>query len=211
MPAPRIRKLVASWELEMFEITSLGDVTGAIDCRDHSGFHAYEDLAFVECLDPLGDQPVADGERGELVVTSLQDDVAPLVRYRTDDLITLNREVCVCGRTHARVKVLGRKGDELLVGGKSVLPRDITPIVEQLPETQAALYQVIRVAREMDQLKLRVGYNPEALHGSEADLANRVRDLVAAGLDVPVTVELTPNAELLKLGPPHKIPRVTKK
>ncbi|MET0378819.1 MAG: hypothetical protein ABW049_07480 [Spongiibacteraceae bacterium] len=211
MPAPRVRKLVKAWGLEMFEITSLGDVCGAIDCRAHEGFHAYEDLALVECLDPNGDQPVADGERGELVVTSLQDDVGPLVRYRTDDLITLSRDLCSCGRTHARIKVLGRKGDELIVAGKSVLPRDITPIVEEIVETQAALYQVIRVAREMDELKLRVGYNPEALHGSEAELAGRVRDRVAAQLDVPVTVEMTLNSELLKLGPPHKIPRVAKK
>jgi len=210
-PAPRVRRLVKEWGLDMYEITSLGDACGAIDCRLHDGFHAWEDLAFVECLDPNGTEPVKDGERGELVVTSLQDDVGPLVRYRTDDLITMNRERCGCGRTHARVKVLGRKGDELLVGGKSVLPRDITPIVEEFVETQAALYQVIRVSREMDELKLRVGYNPEALRSGEAELVGRVRDRISAVLGVPVTVELTLNAELLKLGPPHKIPRVTKK
>src|SRR5690606_24041293 len=210
-PAPRVRRLVKEWGLDMYEITSLGDACGAIDCRLHDGFHAWEDLAFVECLDPNGTEPMKDGERGELVVTSLQDDVGPLVRYRTDDLITMNRERCGCGRTHARVKVLGRKGDELLVGGKSVLPRDITPIVEEFVETQAALYQVIRVSREMDELKLRVGYNPEALRGGEAELAGRVRERVSAVLGVPVTVEMTLNSELLKLGPPHKIPRVAKK
>jgi phenylacetate-CoA ligase len=90
------------------------------------------------------------------------------------------------------------------------LPRDITPIVEEFEETQAALYQVIRSARVMDELKVRVGYNPEALRDGEAELAGRLRERLSAGLGVAVGVELTLNAELLKLGPPHKIPRVTK-
>jgi len=210
-PSPRIRKLLESWELEMFEITSLGDVTGAIDCRAHAGCHTWEDLALVECLDPHGDEPVPEGERGELVVTSLQDDVAPLVRYRTDDLVTFTREPCQCGRTHGRIRVVGRKGDELLIAGQSILPRDVTPVVEQIPETMAALYQVIRTAREMDVLRLRVGYAPDALRGSQAELAGRLVERLQAELGVPVSIELTPNAELLKLGPPHKIPRVTQK
>lgn len=209
-PSPRIRQLVEAWGLDLYQITSLGDVTSALDCSAHAGFHAWEDVALVECLDPESNEPVPDGTRGELVVTSLQDDVAPLVRYRTDDLVTLHRERCACGRTHARIHVLGRKGDELLVDGKSVLPRDITPIAEDLPETRAALYQVIRTSRQMDVLSLRMGYAPDALKGSLRELAGRLQGLIGERLGVPVSVELTPDAELLKLGPPHKIPRVTK-
>jgi phenylacetate-CoA ligase len=207
---PRVRRLLKEWGLEMYEITSLGDVTGAIDCSAHAGFHTWEDQALVECLDPNGDDPVADGERGELVVTALQDDVAPLIRYRTDDLVTFTREPCLCGRTHGRIQVLGRKGDEMIIAGRSILPKDIHPYIEEWVETQAALYQIIRISREMDELRLRIGYNPDALQRSEAELAGALRERLAAELQVPVTVELTPNAELLKLGPPHKIPRVTK-
>jgi phenylacetate-CoA ligase len=209
-PPPRVRKLMMEWDLEMYEITSLGDVIGAIDCSAHAGFHAWEDLALVEVLDPDGDEPVADGERGELVVTSLQDDAAPLVRFRTDDLVTFTRERCLCGRTHGRIQVLGRKGDELVIDGKSLLPRDINPLLEEFPETLSALYQVIRTSREMDILRLRIGYNPAALWRSESDLKELLRATISSALEVPVAVELTPNAELLKLGPPHKIPRVTK-
>jgi phenylacetate-CoA ligase len=209
-PSPRIRKMVASWGLELFEMTSLGDVTGAVDCRAHAGFHAWEDLALVECLDPNGNDPVPDGARGELVVTSLQDDVAPLVRYRTEDLVTFTRERCSCGRTHGRLKVLGRKGDELLIAGKSVLPRDITPIVEEIAETQAGLYQVIRPSRQMDVLKLRMGHNPQLLKSGPDELSGRLREILTGRLGVPIEIELVADAELLKLGPPHKIPRVAK-
>lgn len=209
-PAPRLRKLLQDWDVEMFEITSLGDVIGAIDCRLHDGFHAWEDMALIECLDPQTGEPVADGERGELVVTSLQDEVAPLIRYRTDDLVTLNRTPCLCGRTHARIKVLGRLGDELLINGQSILPRDITPLIEQFPETRNALYQVIRPGREMDTLKLRVGFNPERLQDTEAGLIDRLTSLLTQHFAVAVEVELILVTELLKLGPPHKIPRVAK-
>jgi phenylacetate-CoA ligase len=209
-PAPRLRKLVQSWDVELFEITSLGDVAAAIDCSAHDGFHAWEDRALIECLDPQTGEPVADGERGELVVTSLQDAVAPLIRYRTDDLVTLQRETCRCGRTHARIKVLGRLGDELLIDGQSILPRDITPLMEHFPETRDALYQVIRSSRQMPSLKLRVGYNPERLQDTTGALTERLTAALKQHFAVPVTVELVLVSELLKLGPPHKIPRVAK-
>lgn len=209
-PPPKVKRLLDSWGLDMYETTNVGDVIGGIDCSAHAGFHTWEDLVLVECLDPDGETPVADGERGELVVTSLQDDAAPLVRYRTDDLVTFTTEPCVCGRTHGRIKVLGRKGDELIIDGKSILPRNINPIVDCIPETESVLYQVIKTSREMDVLRIRIGYNPKALTRTLDELREFLRRQIAEALEVPVEVELTLNAELLKLGPPHKIPRVTK-
>lgn len=205
--SPRFQALAKSWGLEIFDYTSFGDVTGAMECREHNGFHGWEDLALAECLDEHG-HAVADGELGELVVTSLTDPWAPLIRYRTGDLIKVDRSPCPCGRTHMRFWTLGRMGDQTLVQGVSVLPRDIQAIVEKQPETRAALFQIIRPQAEMPVLRLRVGYDEEA--GNPADLASRLTQSVTATLHVPCEVELVPNAELLKLGPPQKIPRVTK-
>jgi phenylacetate-CoA ligase len=206
----RVRELIRSWDLEVFEYASLGDICGAMECSAHDGLHTWEDLALVEHLDPRDDstEPAADGSRGELVVTSLMDDLAPLIRYRTDDLISFTRAPCDCGRTHGRMRVLGRKGDEVLVQGRSVLPRDLVPVLEDVPETAAALFQIIRARREMDRLHLRVGFDPECLQATEKELAGRLTAMMAARFEVAVAVELTPNAELLKLGPPQKIPRV---
>jgi phenylacetate-CoA ligase len=209
-PSPRIQKLLQSWGVDMYQLTSLGDVSSATDCSAHAGFHAWEDLAFIECLEPGTNKPVADGERGELVVTALQDQVAPLVRYRTDDLITFTRQPCTCGRTHGRFEVLGRLGDQLLIQGKSILPRDVMPLVEAIPETIKTLFQIIAKAKTMDTLMLRVGYEPALLSTSTDDLRARLTQLLSAELQVPVEIELVVNAELLKLGPPHKIPRVSK-
>jgi phenylacetate-CoA ligase len=208
--APRLRGLLQRWGLEVFEYASLGDIAGAMECRAHDGLHTWEDMVLVENLDPLGDTPVADGARGELVVTALIDDVGPLVRYRTDDLIEFTRKPCSCGRTHGRMRIIGRKGDEMVIAGKSVLPRDLFAYVQAQPETSAGLFQLVRACRESDKLVLRVGYDAKQLQGSTDDLAARLTSSIAQGLQVPVDIELRDNEELLKQGPPHKIPRVTK-
>ena len=206
---PRARARVESWGLELFLQTSLGDVGAATECAEHDGCHMWEDCAHIETLDPQGTEPVGDGERGELVSTTLVDKIAPLIRYRSDDLVRVTREPCACGRTHGRVWPLGRKGDEVVVEGTSVLPGDVWAAVEGVDETSAGLFQVIRTGREVDRLRLRVGYASEGDKGL-ADLKTRVTDAVHAAVGVQPDVDLVENAELLRQGPPHKIPRVTK-
>lgn len=118
------------------------------------------------------------------------------------------RQPCRCGRTHVRLTPLGRLGDEVVVNGQSVLPRDVWTAVEHVEETAAGLFKIIRPQRELTALKLRVGYD-----GQPADLDNvarRVADEVQSRVGVRPSIELTPNSELIKLGPPHKIPRVSK-
>ena len=206
----RARSLLEGWGVSFFVHTGVADVGAATECREHDGCHIWEDMALVEVLDPDGDQPVPDGERGELVGTTLVDKIAPLVRYRSDDLVRVTRDRCACGRTHARMWPIGRKSDELLVDGMSVLPGDVWPAIEAVPETAAALFQVIRPGREVDHLRLRVGYASEGPRGLD-DLRTRVVDSVHRTVGVQPDVELVPNEELLRQGPPHKIPRVARR
>lgn len=202
---PRARRRVESWGLELFNHTGVGDVGAATECREHDGLHVWEDTALIEVLDPDGDEPVPDGERGELVSTTLMNLVSPLVRYRSDDLVRYTREACACGRTHGRVWPMGRKSDEVVVDGQSVLPIDVWPAIEEVPETAAALFQIVRPARELDRLRLRVGYSR-----LEPGLRGRVEDAVEAHLGLRPDVELVEQGALLRMGPPHKIPRVVK-
>jgi phenylacetate-CoA ligase len=208
---PRLKGLLESWGLEIFEYGTAGDIQGVMECRAHDGMHAWEDTGLLEFVEPGGTAAVAEGQRAELVVTALADDIAPLIRYRSEDLVSFTRERCSCGRTHARFRLLGRKGDEVVINGKSILPRDIVGPVEQVPESSAGLFQVIRTAREADVLRVRVGFDPALVTGSKAELIGRLSEHLSAQLQVPVEVELLENAELLKLGPPTKIPRVTTK
>ncbi len=209
--SPRFAALARSWGIEIFDYTTLGDVTGAMECRAHSGFHAWEDLALCENLDDQGRQ-VADGDIGELVVTSLDDPWAPLVRFRTGDLCRMDHSPCSCGRTHLRFWIMGRKGDQTTVQGKQILPRDIQRLVEQHAETKSALFQIIRPQPVMDALRLRVGYEVALADDvSRAALTARLAESIQAALGVPVDIDLVAAEELLKLGPPQKIPRVATK
>ena len=206
---PRFRSLVESWGLEIYQMGT-AEVGPIVECNSHDGMHVWEDTCLLEHLKPGTNEPVAPGERGEPVVTALGDDIAPLIRYRLDDLSECSYDKCACGRTHARIWPVGRIGDETIVRGRSVLPVDLMPLIQQIPETENGLFQIIRPRRELDRLALRVGYDEGQLTGSRAALASYVEERLGRSLGLPVDVQLVANAELLKAGPIHKIPRVTK-
>jgi len=205
--SPRARALAEEWGVQLFEHGNVGDVTGSFECVAHDGLHAWEDTVLVEGIEADASD-AADG-RCELVATSLGNHVAPLVRFRSDDLVRLSYEPCACGRTHVRMWPVGRRSDEVVVDGRSVLPLDVWGAVETVDACAMGLFQVIRSARRVDRLRLRVGYAP-----AWANRLDAVRDAVqAAVLDatgVEPAVDLVPDGELLRLGPPHKIPRVAR-
>ena len=206
---PRARQLVDEWGIELFLHTAVGDAGAATECAEHDGCHWWEDGVLVEHLDPEGSDPVGPGARGEMVVTSLNDRVAPLIRFRSDDLVHLSRARCGCGRTHGRIWPLARKTDEVVVDGRSVIPTDVWAAIESVPATSSGFFQVIRPQRDLDRLRLRVGYHAP-LREPEAAVRDAVADAVHAAVGLMPDVELVPEAELLKLGPPQKIPRVAK-
>lgn len=91
-----------------------------------AGMHIAEDHFLTEILNPATGEPVADGEVGEIVFTTLTKEAMPLLRYRTGDLCSLNREKCICGRTHARMsRILGRTDDMLIIRGVNVFPSQV--------------------------------------------------------------------------------------
>jgi len=186
----------------------VGDAGSATECGAHDGYHWWEDSILVEHLDPDGAAPVAGDARGEMVVTSLNDRVAPLVRFRSDDLVHVDRGRCACGRTHGRIWPVARKGDEVVVGGRSVIPMDVWAAVESVPATSSGFFQVVRPAREVDRLRLRVGYR-EPLAGSTEAVRDALAAAVSAAVGLVPEIDLVPESELLKLGPPQKIPRVS--
>lgn len=200
------RAHVEKWGAPVYEMTSVGDSGTAWECRERTGYHVWEDLTLLEVLDPAG-EPVPSGGRGEMVVTNLIDRTDPLIRFRSGDLVQWVDEACSCGRTHARIWPLGRIGDEVVVNGRSVMPSDISPAVEAIPETAAGLFQIIRPQRDVSSLRLRVGYDNG---GDLDDLIARLAASVEAAIGIRPEVELTPNGEILKLGPAHKIPRSAK-
>ncbi len=206
----RQKKLAERLGLNLYEMGSVGDALTGSECTMRSGFHVWEDLIFAECLDPETNAPIPAGGQGELVITMLTDRFNPMVRFRTGDLVRFGTGVCGCGRTHARMHLLGRTGDRMMVGDTVIMPRLVQEMIECHAPARAGLFQFVRPSNDMDHLHLRVGYEEQHLNGSLDKFGDDLRDSLTAQLSVTVKIELTPVSELLKLGPPHKIPRITK-
>ncbi|MFW6154709.1 MAG: phenylacetate--CoA ligase family protein [Planctomycetota bacterium] len=116
------------------------------ECVARTGMHIQEDHFIVECVDPDTLEPVADGERGELVFTTLTKHAMPVLRYRTRDIATLDRGACPCGRTTARMsRVVGRTDDMLIIRGANVFPSMIEEALLRVEET--APHYLIEVDR----------------------------------------------------------------
>jgi phenylacetate-CoA ligase len=196
------------WGGEPFLHTAVGDVGSATECREHDGLHAGEDSVLIEILDPEGSSPVPEGQVGELVATSLAPRGGnPLIRYRSEDLVRATTVPCRCGRTGMRLWPVGRKGDEVIVGGRAVLPMDIWRAVESVPACAAGYFQLIRTAREMPTLRVRVGHDVK-FSGSQRSVVDELTGAIEQAVGVIAEIELVDNEDLLRLGPPHKIPRV---
>ena len=151
----RIEQLWGSKAYDHCGLTELG-ATG-YECQHQLGPHINESEFILEVIDPATGDPVADGQRGEVVLTSLGRVGSPLIRYRTGDLVVVTRERCICGRTFALFQggILGRSDDMITVRGINVFPSAIENILRTFPEVVEFQGEVTR-DREMDELLLRL-------------------------------------------------------
>jgi phenylacetate-CoA ligase len=123
------KKIEEIYGYKAFNSYGLSEMNGpgvAFECPEQNGMHIWEDSFLVEIIDPKTLQPVADGEEGELVMTTLQREGMPLLRYRTKDLTRIIPEPCSCGRTHRRIeRIKGRTDDMLILKGVNIYPMQI--------------------------------------------------------------------------------------
>ncbi len=111
------------------------------ECQECNGLHVNEDHFLVEILDPETLEPVAPGEVGEVVITTLTKEAFPVIRYRTRDLSHFIPETCPCGRTSVRMhRMMGRSDDMLIIKGVNVFPTQIETV---LFETYTTIGDVI--------------------------------------------------------------------
>jgi phenylacetate-CoA ligase len=135
IPATRdaIEKL---WDAKVYDFFGLSDIFGACAgmCSERDGLHLAEDNILVEVINPETQEPVKEGEQGELVFTTLKKSARPMIRFRTGDFGHINRQPCACGRTHVRIHIDGRLDDMLIVSGVNVFPSDIEYVVRNIPQ-----------------------------------------------------------------------------
>ncbi len=123
--------------INAYDIYGTSEISGPLftECHVKKGIHVWADMFLIEVLDPKTGEPVADGETGELVFTTLHKYALPLIRYRIGDLTIMDSEPCECGRTHPRImRILGRTDDMLIIRGINVFPSQVESVLMDIPE-----------------------------------------------------------------------------
>jgi len=164
-------------------------------CHENDGAHVCEDYAIAEVVDPATGQPVANGERGHLIVTTLVKDNA-LLRYDLQDIVRLNLNPCPCGETHLRLFYEGRARDVVAVAGAAILPIDVALALSRTPVlTDAALeYQIVR-RPGLQRLPVRVEH-PSSGTDAASTIAAAIADAVRTRTGVPADVTVLPPGSL---------------
>jgi len=150
--------------IKAYDIYGLTETSGpgvAFECSEQSGMHVNEDHFLAEIIDPDTGEVLPEGEKGELVFTSLDKEAFPLLRYRTRDICVLSRKKCSCGRTLVKMaKPMGRTDDMLIIRGVNVFPSQIETVL--LNEGYQPNYQiVVDRANNTDTFDVNVEMNPQ--------------------------------------------------
>ncbi|HPI72622.1 MAG TPA: phenylacetate--CoA ligase [bacterium] len=154
------REIERKLQLKAIDIYGLSEVVGpgvACECLEQSGLHVNEDHFFPEIVDPDTLQPLAAGQRGELVFTTITKEGIPLIRYRTRDLTRLDYAPCACGRTLVKIeKCCGRSDDMLIIRGVNVFPSQIETVLLEMSETEPHYLLIVEREGTLDTLKVMV-------------------------------------------------------
>lgn len=191
------REIEKKLKIKAYDIYGLSEIMGpgvAIECPYKNGLHIAEDHFLVEVIDPVTEEVLPDGEQGELVITAVTKEALPLIRYRTRDLTTLNREVCKCGRTHVRMhKVLGRSDDMVIIRGVNVFPSMVEHVLLNIPGVEPHYLLVVDRVGNLDQLEVQVEVS-ENVFSDEIrkleSLGQRINKELESALGVSVKVRL---------------------
>lgn len=170
--------------IKAYDIYGLTELSGpgvAYECEEQTGMHINEDHFIAETIDPATGKVLPDGEKGEIVFTSVTKEAFPLLRYRTKDIAVLHREKCSCGRTFVKMsKPMGRSDDMLIIKGVNVFPSQIEGVLIRLGLTSN--YQII-VDRlgTTDSIEVLVEMTPE-LFGDTVTHISRIEEEVTNAL-----------------------------
>ena len=169
--------------IKAYDIYGLTEISGpgvSFECSEQTGMHINEDHFIAEIIDPETGEVLPEGEKGELVFTSITKEAFPLLRYRTRDICVLSRKPCSCGRTHVKMsKPMGRSDDMLIVKGVNVFPSQIETVL--INKGYPANYQIIvNRVKNSDTLDIQVEMTNEMFSDSMSQVAAKEKELVDA-------------------------------
>jgi len=203
------RKIEKIFNLNAYNSYGLSEMNGpgvAFECPEKEGMHIWEDNFIVEIIDPASGEILKDGEEGELVLTSINKEAMPILRYRTGDLTFIYPQKCRCGRTHRRIsRIKGRVDDMLIVRGVNVFPSEIERVLMSLQGIGRNYQIILEREKNLDKLTVKVEVEKSLFNGSLEHLKgleNKIKAKLRAEL------MLTPEVELVE---PGSLPTTTGK
>ncbi len=187
-----------TWDIMATDVYGLSEIIGpgvSQECTYKDGLHIFSDVFYPEIIDPDTGEQVAEGEDGELVITTLTKQGIPLLRYRTRDIVSMTNEKCRCGRTSPRVsKIKGRTDDMIVVRGINVFPSQIEHVLLGIEGT-CPHYQIVidRAAHKLDQVEIMVEVDQQ-LFSDEIkklnEMSARIKKEIEGVLSIGVKVKL---------------------
>ena len=188
-----------AWGIKAYDIYGLTEITGpgvAFECEGQYGMHVNEDLWYPEIIDPATGKVLPDGEKGELVITTITKEGTPLIRYRTRDITFILTETCGCGRTTRRIhRLFGRTDDLLIIRGVNVFPSQIEHTLIEIQGVEPNYLIIVDRSAQthLDEAELHVEVNPEAFSDETKDmeaLRNRIEATMKSKLGINLKVKL---------------------
>jgi phenylacetate-CoA ligase len=170
--------------IKAYDIYGLTEITGpgvGIECRCQAGLHIFEDHFYPEIINPASGESMAEGEEGELVLTTLSKQAMPMLRYRTRDISAFLPGPCPCGRTLRRIRRISRRSDDMfIIRGVNVYPSQVESALLAV-EGMLPHYQII-LTREagLDQMEVQVEVTPPVSSDRVAALENLHNKLAQA-------------------------------
>jgi phenylacetate-CoA ligase len=184
--------------IDVYNSYGLSEMNGpgvAFECVEKNGMHLWEDNFIMEIIDPDTGEKVPEGEKGELVLTTLCREAMPILRYRTRDIVMIIRGKCKCGRTHRRIsRIIGRSDDMIIIRGVNIFPQQIERVLMGI-KAVAQNYQIVLEA--YDQMTVRVEISKDLFDGRVEHLVNLQNDITEK---LRSEILVKPKVELLEPG-----------
>ena len=178
--------------IDIYDIYGLTEIYGpgiAIDCPCHDGMHYYDDYLYFEIIDPVTEEVLPVGEVGELVITTLRKEGAPLLRYRTRDLTRIIPGKCKCGLEYPRIdRIIGRTDDMVKVKGVNIYPGQIDEILKDVDGASSEYQIIIDHLNGKDVMTLKVEYNSDGDTERE-EIESNIVDLFKKRIGIHIIAE----------------------
>ncbi len=200
-----------NWGIKAYDIYGLTEITGpgvAFECEYQNGMHINEDMWYPEIIDPETLKPLPDGEKGELVITTITKEGTPLIRYRTRDITYIFKEKCKCGRTTRRIhRLFGRTDDLLIIRGVNVFPSQIENALIGIQGVEPNYLIIVdrNAETHLDEVELQVEVS-ENTFSDETKNLETLRNVISATLKSKLGITMK-----IKLVEPKTIERSTGK